>query len=105
MNAPLDVSFTPRATKHVAEAKAWWRLNRAAALEVLDNEIAQALDLISSTPHVGAVARNVGLTGVRRVFLSRVKYFLYYRVNSNAEPPRIEVVAFWHARRGSGPRL
>ena len=104
MNEPLEVSFTPRATRHVAEAKNWWRVNRVAAPRALDEELTQALDLIASTPHVGSVARNVNLAGVRRVFLSRVKYFLYYRVQRDPAA-RIEIVAFWHARRGYGPRL
>jgi hypothetical protein len=40
---------------------------------------------------------------VRRVLLSRVSYFLYYRVNRTSGS--VEVLAFWHARRGSGPEL
>lgn len=59
--------------------------------------------MIASTPLIGAVARNVRLAGVRRLFLNRVNYFLYYR--PNLELRRVEVVGLWHARRGGGPRL
>ena len=61
------------------------------------------LELIATTPGIGAVARNVTMPGVRRILLNRVNYFLYYR--PRAESRIVEVVALWHARRGSGPRL
>ena len=39
--------------------------------------------------------------GVRRLFLSRTGYHLYYRVNEAER--QVEVLALWHARRGEGP--
>jgi hypothetical protein len=36
---------------------------------------------------------------VQRFHLSRISYHLYYRVRGD----RVEVLAFWHASRGSGP--
>ena len=35
------------------------------------------------------------------LYLTRVRYFLYYRVRGNF----LEVVAFWHASREAGPSL
>jgi hypothetical protein len=78
------VAFTPRASREVAEAERWWRANRSKAPNALEEELRTALDLISTTPAVGAVARNVALPGVRRIFLNRVNYFLYYRPNSES---------------------
>jgi plasmid stabilization system protein ParE len=103
LSGDLIVSFTPRAMREVAEAKHWWRANRAKAPDALEEELRTALGVIASTPHIGAIARDVGLAGVRRLFLNRVNYFLYYRLNLDSR--RAEVVALWHARRGSGPRL
>lgn len=103
MNDRFTVGFTPRASREVAEAKRWWRANRTKAPDALEEEIRTALDLIAATPGIGAVARNVTLPGVRRIFLNRVNYFLYYR--PQAESRVVEVVALWHARRGTGPRL
>jgi len=97
------VAFTPRASREVAEARRWWHLNRTKAPDALDEELTTAVDLVASTPSIGAVTRNVALPGVRRILLSRVHYYLYYR--PNVEARIIEVVALWHARRGSGPRL
>jgi plasmid stabilization system protein ParE len=87
----------------VGEAKRWWRANRTKAPNALEEELRTTLELISSTPLIGAVARNIALPGVRRIFLNRVNYFLYYRPDVKSQ--RIEIVALWHARRGTGPRL
>jgi plasmid stabilization system protein ParE len=103
LNERFTVAFTPRASREVAEAKRWWRANRTKAPDALEEELTTALDLIATTPAIGAVARNVALPGVRRIFLNRVNYFVYYR--PRAESRVVEVVALWHARRGTGPRL
>ena len=94
--------FTPRASREVAEAKRWWRENRTKAPDALEEELRNALELIAATPAIGGVAGNLKLQGVRRLFLNRVNYFLYYR--SRPEALVIEIVALWHARRG-GIRL
>lgn len=103
MNERFSVSFTPRASREVGEAKRWWRANRTKAPDALEEELRTTLELISSTPMIGAVARNVSLPGVRRIFLNRVNYFLYYRPDVKLQ--RIEIVALWHARRGAAPSL
>jgi plasmid stabilization system protein ParE len=99
----FSVAFTPRASREVEEAKRWWRANRTKAPNALEEELRTTLELIATTPAIGAVARNLTLPGVRRIFLNRVNYFLYYR--PKAESRMVEVVALWHARRGGGPRL
>lgn len=103
MSERFAVAFTPRASREVAEAKRWWRANRTKAPDALEQELRTSLELIASTPSIGAVARNIVLPGVRRIFLNRVNYFLYYR--PKPESRVVEVVALWHARRGAGPRL
>ena len=40
---------------------------------------------------------------VRRVFLSRIRYYLYFQVSRDEQT--VEVVAFWHGNRGSSPDL
>lgn len=104
MSQPLPVAFTQGASQQVGEAGRWWRENRSKAPDALVEELQQALDLVASQPEVGAVARNVNLAGVRRVLLRRVGYHLYYR-RLLAPTPSIQVIAFWHASRGSGPQL
>jgi plasmid stabilization system protein ParE len=103
LNERFTVAFTSRASREVAEAKRWWRANRTKSPNALEEELTTTLELIATRPAIGAVARNVPLPGVRRIFLNRVNYFLYYR--PRLESGIVEVVALWHARRGSGPRL
>jgi len=98
------VRFTPRADAHVEDALQWWRLNRGKSPAALTDDLASALDLISLQPNVGAIARNVKLRGIRRVYLNRVNYYLYYRVHGQP-PNEIQVVALWHASRAAAPRL
>ena len=38
---------------------------------------------------------------VRRLYLSRIRYFVYYRVRGKF----LELVAFWHASRETGPSI
>lgn len=61
------------------------------------------MELIQAQPGIGATAANVRLQGVRRVYLSRIRYHLYYQVTSS--PPQLELLAFWHASRGTEPDL
>lgn len=82
MNDRFTVAFTPRAAREVAEAKRWWRANRSKAPDALDEELRTTLDLIAATPGIGAVARNVMLPGVRRIFLNRVKTPLLFPCSS-----------------------
>jgi len=100
----LPVKFTRRADRHVDQARIWWWENRTKAPEALAQDLEQAIALISTQPHVGAFARDVRMPNVRRVYLNRVGYYLYYRVHGNP-PNTIQVVAFWHSARGSNPRL
>jgi plasmid stabilization system protein ParE len=98
---PLPVVITARAASEIDEAAIWWVRNRPAAPGAIREDLARALSLLAAQPHVGAVARNTRLLGVRRVHLSRVRYHVYYRVTDVA----VEVLAFWHASRGTGPKL
>ena len=98
----LAIRIVRRAARQIAEAGDWWRKNRLAAPEALEEELSRALALIAQQPFIGARARNTKLAGVRRIYLSRIRYYLYYRVKSSEV---VEVLAFWHTSRGSGPPL
>jgi hypothetical protein len=45
----------------------------------------------------------VRLPDVRRIYMPRIKYHIYYHVIG--VPECVEIVAFWHARRGDGPPI
>jgi plasmid stabilization system protein ParE len=97
----LPVKITPVADAHIEKAASWWLANRERAPEAFKEELERGLALISQQPEAGASATNVRLKDVRRIHLSRIRYFLYYRVKEG----RVEVLALWHSSRLKGPRL
>ncbi|MBI3697638.1 MAG: type II toxin-antitoxin system RelE/ParE family toxin [Acidobacteria bacterium] len=99
----LSIKVVRSAARQIAEASEWWQANRPAVPEALAEELRRGLALIAQQPGIGAQARNAKLEGVRRLCLSRVRYYLYYRVRRPSEV--VEVLAFWHASRGSGPNV
>ena len=99
----LAVIFWKRAARQVESAGQWWRENRHDSPDALSEELVRTLDLIARQPGVGLPATNVRLSGVKRILLPRVGYFLFYRVAPRKQ--LVEVLAFWHAKRGTGPRL
>jgi plasmid stabilization system protein ParE len=104
----LTVTFTARASKQTRRAVAWWRENRPAAPDVLEQELRNVLALVAAVPTLGAIARDTRIQEVRRVLLRRTHYYVYYRVE--AALGRLEVLALWHTSRhfahdgASGPR-
>ena len=99
MSARLTVSLTLQARAQIAEAAAWWERNRPGAPGAVREDLDDMLSLLCAQPDIGTRARLAGLRGVRRVTLSRVRYYVFYRINGNS----LEVLAFWHTSRGSNP--
>lgn len=103
MSGPYRIVVVKSAEQGIINASDWWGANRPNAPGALVEELDRAFQLLSSQPLIGAQARNVKLTGVRCIHLSRVHYHLYYR--ASAEPPTVEVLALWHTSRGTYPDL
>jgi plasmid stabilization system protein ParE len=97
----LPLKITPGAAAQIQQAAQWWAANRPKAPQALHEELRRGFELISRHPNIGSRATNARLAGVRRIHLSRIRYFLYYRVR----PGRVEVLAFWHSSRGKSPTL
>ena len=97
----LPIKITPVADAHIQKAASWWLPHREKAPQAFKEELQRGFALISQQPEVGASATNVRLKDVRRIHLSRIRYFLYYRVKED----RVEVLALWHSSRLKGPRL
>jgi len=103
MTESLPIRITARAVQQIRDAESWWRIHRTAAPNAIAQELERAFSLIAAQPQAGGRAANVRLTEVRRVYLPRIKYHLYYHVI--AAPVCVEIVALWHARRGEGPPI
>jgi plasmid stabilization system protein ParE len=97
----LRLLVVPTAHRQIRAAASWWVANRPAARGLFRAELARAFDLITLHPDVAQVDPEAGIPGIRRFLLSRVHYHLYYRHRADL----IEVVAVWHATRGTPPDL
>src|SRR5437762_14310863 len=97
----LEVSSLAR--RQVADLNSWWRGNRTAARHAVRDELARAFRLILAQPHIGPRALDVEIEGVRRIHLSRIRHYLYYRVFETSSI--VEVLAVWSDSRGEPPPL
>ena len=97
----LRVKISARAAAEVRRAAEWWSANRPAAPGAVGAELADAVGLLAEQPGIGARYEGARVQGVRRLFLSRVGYFIYY----SADTENLEVLAFWHASREQQPKL
>ena len=97
----LAVEITPRAAAQIERAARWWAEHRPAAPEAIRVDLNEAQILLARQPGVGARSATLRYADLRRVYLSRVRYHIYYRI----APGKVVVLAFWHASRGSGPIL
>ena len=100
MSEPLHIEISALAAAHVRTAETWWGLNRPKAPGAIRAELERASSL---RPEIGTRARNIALPGVRRLHLGRIRYDLYYRLVE--APRRLEILALWHASRGSLPPI
>lgn len=101
MSKVLEVEVTRRAAAQIERAAAWWAENRPAAPDAIRVDFQEATVLLSRQPGIGAKSGTVRYPELRRLFLSRVGYHIYYVVR----PGKVVLLAFWHASRGTGPRL
>jgi plasmid stabilization system protein ParE len=99
----LPIEISTLAAAQVRNAETWWALNRPKAPGAIRAELERASSLIALRPEIGTGARNIGLPGVRRLHLGRIRYDLYYRLVE--APRRLEILALWHASRGSVPPI
>jgi len=95
------VRFTRRAWAQIDRASIWWRTHRHKAPAALEEDVDEAIELLRNTPQVGIVVRaRRGI--VRALWLERIGYFLYYKILDDGA---VEILRFWHASRGSRPKL
>ncbi len=78
----------------------WWTANRADPDAIVD-AISRFVTLVGDQPRLGPQFETSRVRGCRRLLLSDVGYWVYYRVGNE----RVEVLSFWHVRRGRGPGL
>ena len=72
-----------------------------AAPGAIESDLQAALAILVEQPGIGSKVDNSRDPEIRRFYLRRTKYFLYYRARGNV----LEVVAFWHSSRETEPRV
>lgn len=97
----LRVKIATRAANQIRKAAEWWSVNRPSALNAIATDFGEAVALLAEQPGIGAQYKGSRTVGVRRLFLSRVGYFIYYL----AEDGFLHILAFWHASRENQPPL
>ena len=98
---PLRIEVSARAAGQVRQAAAWWSENRPSAPGAVAKDVAESIALLAEQPAIGARYGGSRTPGVRRLFLGRIGYFVYYRATNDT----LEVLALWHGSRGSQPPL
>jgi len=99
----LVAQIKPRAQREIERAAEWWAENRPAAPGAIRKDVEAALALLVEEPGIGTKVETKRPDIVRRLYLTRVQYFVYYRYRVRGK--FLEVVAFWHASREVGPSL
>ncbi len=97
----LQVRISARAAAQVRQAAQWWHVNRPSASGAIGTDFGEAIALLAEQPGIGALYEGARTPGVRRLYLGRVRYFVYYK----AEAGVLKVLAFWHVNRGQQPSV
>jgi len=93
------VLVSARAAAQVRQAANWWQENRPAAPGAVAIDFREAIALLAEQPRIGAKYEGARIPGVRRLYLSRIRYFVYYLASDDS----LRVLAFWHESRGHQP--
>jgi hypothetical protein len=93
---PLIVVFGVRFERQTEAADRWWKENHETS-NAIGDEIRWVADHLQTSPYMWPAAENARKPGLRRVFLQRIGYHLYYRVDERRG--RITFTDFRHARR------
>ena len=97
----LDLYISRRAAREIDRIAEWWAANRPAAPGAVREDLEAVLALLVEQPGLGSEVKEASSPGIRRFYLDRIRYWVYYRVRGQ----RLEVVSVWHASRGTGPAI
>ena len=101
--ASLPIEIDAEAERQLEAADEWWEINRTAAPDAIYEDFQSMARTLARSPGIGRRSTNTKKPNVRQVYLRRVGYVIYYRVFGS--PPVLQILAFWHARRGTGPPI
>jgi len=97
----MKLRLLPEAIERIEQARTWWLANRDKAPYLFDEELAEALELITESPTAG---QRVALSSGRSVFrtlMTKTAFRVYYEVVDG----EVWVTTIWGAVRGDRPKL
>lgn len=97
----LRIKISARAASQIQKAAEWWAQNRPAAPGAVGSDFSEAVALLAEQPGIGSKYEGARAPGVRRLYLGRIGYFIYYKVQDGT----LQVLALWHASREHQPAL
>ena len=97
----LLIRVKPRAERQIDAAAIWWSENRLSAPGAIRSDLKAALEALVEQPGIGTLVENARDPETRRLYLSRTRFFIYYRPRQRY----LEVVAFWHTSREHEPSV
>lgn len=77
----------------------WWWEHRPKAPGAVTDELDAAFDRLATDADVKPV---IGARGIRRMYLRRIRYHLYFRIRDDDV---VDVLSLWQANRGIEPDL
>jgi plasmid stabilization system protein ParE len=97
----LELFISRRAAREIDRIAEWWAANRPAAPGAVRQDLEAVFALLVEQPGIGTEVPEASAPHVRRFYVDRIRYWIYYRVRGQ----RLEVVSVWHASRGVGPAI
>jgi plasmid stabilization system protein ParE len=96
------VRIAAPAAQQIAHARDWWLENRDKARSGFDDDLSDLVSRLEERPAL--VGRPLlQQPDVRRVFLRRIRYYVYFRVADDGAT--VDILAVWHGSRGDKPAL
>lgn len=99
----MKFKVAARTDRQIRIAATWWIKNRQYASTLFAEDLESAFDLIEQFPYAGEAVPHRRIAELRRVLLSHVQYYLYYKVYP--EDAVVEILALRHSSRRTPPRL
>ncbi len=97
----MKLRLLPEALARIEAGREWWLANRGKAPHLFDEELADALARITTSPRSGPrVSLRVGRS-VHRILMPRTGFHVYYDVHE----AQVDVLTIWGAARGDRPSL
>jgi plasmid stabilization system protein ParE len=85
-----QILISKRAAAQVLRQALWWAENRPAAPEAVAADFGEAVRLLAEQPGIGSKYEGSRTTGVRRLYLNRIEYFIYFKADAKS----LRVLAF-----------